>query len=143
MAEQITTEAGKDRLFYDGECGLCHRAVRFVIHHDRTGERFRFAPIGGDTFTRLLGRQTREALPDSIVILTTEGEVYDRWRAVRHVLKRLGGGWRTLGVLGGIVPGFLGDFLYDLVARVRHRFFEKPSDTCPVMGPHLRERFDP
>ncbi|HZH02738.1 MAG TPA: DCC1-like thiol-disulfide oxidoreductase family protein [Myxococcaceae bacterium] len=35
-----------DILFYDGGCGLCHRAVRFVLARDPAG-RFRFAPLGG------------------------------------------------------------------------------------------------
>src|SRR2546422_4747254 len=30
-----------ERLFYDGSCGLCHRAVRFVLAEDRTGNAFR------------------------------------------------------------------------------------------------------
>ena len=36
-------------LYYDGDCGFCHRTVRFVIALDR-GEAFRFAPIDGSTF---------------------------------------------------------------------------------------------
>ena len=42
--------AGTDILFYDGSCGLCHRAVRFILAEDRSGTAFRFAPLGGETF---------------------------------------------------------------------------------------------
>ena len=35
-----------ETLFYDGQCGLCHRAVRFLLAEDRApGGAFRFAPL--------------------------------------------------------------------------------------------------
>src|SRR5208282_2216789 len=34
-----------EELFYDGYCGLCHRAVRFILAEDTTGTAFRFAAL--------------------------------------------------------------------------------------------------
>ena len=36
-----------DLLFYDGTCGLCHRAVTFALARDPDGSRFRFAALQG------------------------------------------------------------------------------------------------
>src|SRR5438067_1150934 len=85
---------GTDTLFYDGHCGLCHRAVRFVLAEDRTGTAFRFAPLDGDAFRAALPAADRAQLPDSIVVRTAEGAVLTRSAAVRHILQRLGGLWR-------------------------------------------------
>ena len=134
---------GKAELFYDGGCGLCHRAVSFILNRGRRGEGFRFAPLEGETFQLRLSPEQRAGLPDSLVILTAAGEVLSRSRAVFRILHDLGGGWRLLGRLGQILPRFLADALYDCIAAFRHRVFAKPADGCPTMNEAQRRRFDP
>jgi predicted DCC family thiol-disulfide oxidoreductase YuxK len=132
----------RESLFYDGGCGLCHRAVRFLLAED-VGQRFRFAPLGGPTFLSLVSEADRARLPDSLVVRTEEGRLLTRSAAVVHLLKRLGGLWRVIGTLGGCVPRSWLDWAYDVIARVRHRLFAKPDDACPVVPRELRARFDP
>lgn len=132
-----------DTIFYDGHCGLCHRWVKFVMPRDRDGRRFRFAPLQGPTFAAAVSPEEREALPDSIIVRTADGQLKTKSAAVLHILRRLGGGWALLGGLGRIVPVFVRDFLYDRVAAVRHRFFKTPNEACPLMPPELRGRFLP
>jgi predicted DCC family thiol-disulfide oxidoreductase YuxK len=134
--------ADPDRLFYDGGCGLCHRAVRFVLWADAEGRAFRFAPLGGESFRKLVSEAQRAALPDSLVVSTQAGLLLVRYAAVLHILRRLGGGWRALALLGRLVPSRLGDWAYDRVARIRGRLFSRPADACPVTPPALRKRFD-
>jgi predicted DCC family thiol-disulfide oxidoreductase YuxK len=129
-------------LFYDGHCGLCHRAVRFVLARDSDGRLFRFAPLEGDTFNRVVTPERRTTLPDSVVVLTAEGKLLARSDAFLHILRRLGGGWKVLAVGLSIVPRRLRDLVYDLVARVRYRIFGRRDEQCPVMAPGLRARFD-
>jgi predicted DCC family thiol-disulfide oxidoreductase YuxK len=130
-------------LFYDGHCGLCHRAVKFVLRHDRTGNAFRFAPLQGPTFLSLVPAEKRASLPDSIVVLTSEGAVLVRSDAFLHICRRLGGGWRTLAGVLAVIPRAWRDLVYDFVARIRYRVFGKRDDLCPIVGPELRARFDP
>ncbi len=130
-----------ETLFYDGHCGLCHGAVRFLLARDADGSRFRFAPLQGGRFHATLSEARRHGLPDSLVLVTDDGQVLTRSRAVRRALLRLGGAWSLLGRIGVIVPPPLGDWIYDGVARVRHRLFAPPPDVCPVIPPPLRDRF--
>ena len=134
---------GKDALFYDGGCGLCHRAISFILKRGSKGENFRFAPLGGETFQQRLTSAQREGVPDSLVILTASGDVLIRSRAVLHILQALGGGWQVLGWLGHILPRWLADASYDCLARVRGRLFAKPGTACPVVSNEQRMRFDP
>ena len=128
-----------ETLFYDGQCGLCHGAVRFLLARDRApGGAFRFAPLGGETFRNAIPNAA--ALPDSLVLLTDDGRVLTRSRAVLHIGHRLGGLWRTLARVAGIVPRPLLDRGYDAVARVRYRLFARPQDACPMAPPELRSR---
>ncbi|MEO1085188.1 MAG: DCC1-like thiol-disulfide oxidoreductase family protein [Acidobacteriota bacterium] len=133
-----------ERIFYDGDCGVCHWAVEFVSRRDRRGgEAFRFAPLDGETFTESFPRVDRSALPDSVIVETDGGQMLLRSDGVVHILQRLGGGWRIFGRLFGVIPRFLRDGGYDLFARVRHRFVKQPEGVCPILPPELRGRFDP
>jgi predicted DCC family thiol-disulfide oxidoreductase YuxK len=130
-------------IFYDGHCGLCHRAVKFVLKHDRSGSAFRFAPLQGETFQSLVPPQRRVNLPDSFVVLTREGALLMRSNASLYILERLGGGWRILANILRVIPPGLRDLIYDFVARIRYRLFGMRDDLCPVVPPDLRARFDP
>jgi predicted DCC family thiol-disulfide oxidoreductase YuxK len=130
-------------LFYDGHCGLCHGAVKFVVKRDRSGQAFRFAPLQGPTFEELVPAERRAGLPDSIIVLTNEGALLARSDAVLHILRRLGGGWKLLAGVLGVVPRGLRDTAYDFIARIRYRIFGKRDELCPIVPPDLRARFDP
>lgn len=128
-----------ETVFYDGQCGLCHRAVRFLIAEDDTpGGAFRFAPLGGETFQASILNPS--VLPDSLVLLSDDGRILVRSRAVLHAGRRLGGLWRVLAWLGGLLPTTLLDYGYKAVAAVRYRFPAPPQDACPVAAPDLRSR---
>jgi predicted DCC family thiol-disulfide oxidoreductase YuxK len=129
-------------VFYDGGCGLCHRAVRFAIAHDADGSRFRFASLDSEGFRRRVPAASRAGLPDSIVALTPDGTLLVRSAAVMHVLERVGGGWRVVAQLLRLVPRGVRDAGYDAVARVRYRLFRRPIEACPVTPPELRARFE-
>ncbi len=129
-----------ETIYYDGGCGLCHRFVRFVLARD-SGRAFEFAPIGGETFRAAVGSQA--TLPDSLVLQTAAGALLTRSAAVLHALGRLGRPWRMLGLVIGALPAGLRDRAYDFIARVRHRFFARPSQACPIVPPELADRFRP
>lgn len=129
-----------ERIFYDGECGLCHRFLRFCLSEDRDGVRFKFAPLQGETAVRELARFGK--LPDSVVLLTTDGRALTKSTAVIHVMRRLGGLWRIVAVAFAIFPAPLRDFVYDMIAGIRRRLFKKPEGLCPMMPQHLRPRFE-
>ena len=128
-----------DHVFYDGSCGLCHRAIRFLIAEDASGTAFRYAPLGGDAFRAVAGDVTD--LPDSMVAKTAAGALLLKSDAVLHLGRRLGGYWRVLATVGGLVPRVLRDPAYDFVARIRYRLFARPKEACPMLPPDLRARF--
>lgn len=134
--------ADHSTVFYDGGCGLCHRAVRFAIAHDADGSRFRFASLQSEGFRRRVPAAARAGLPDSIVTLTPDGTLLVRSAAVIHVLDRVGGGWKVAGQLLRLVPRSVRDAGYDTVARVRYLLFRRPAEACPVTPPELRARFE-
>lgn len=129
-------------LLYDGHCGLCHGAVRFVLARDPSGEAFRFAPLGGNAFEAAVPEAQRAGLPDSMAVLTHGGDLLVQSDATIHVLRRLGGVWKILGAAIALVPRSLRDAVYDFVARRRKRWFGEVEDSCPVVPAALRIRFE-
>lgn len=134
-------EAGaRDTVFYDGTCGLCHRAVRFLLAEDGGGKAFTFAPLGGDAFSTLAPNGAGD-LPDSVVVATEDGRLFVKSDAAIRLLRRLGGVWRIAGFLLRALPRSLRDFGYDAVASSRYRIFGRAKETCPILPPDLRARF--
>ena len=117
-----------ETLLYDGSCGLCHRSVRLILAEDRSGTAFRFEPLPE-------GDQT------SVIVQTADGRTLIRSHAVIHILHRLGGYWRVIGVVFRVVPAVVRDAMYDGVARVRYRIFGRTKNACPIVPPDLRSRF--
>ena len=65
-------------LIYDGTCGFCHGAVRFVLRHDRKSV-FRFAPLLGEVATDVMKRHGRDpAATDSMCVVLDRGTARER-----------------------------------------------------------------
>jgi len=126
-------------VFFDGVCGLCNRTVQFLLRHDRR-DRLRFAPLQGATAARVLtplGGRPGEL--DTIYLVTADGRLLERSRAVLFAVAALGGAWSLLGLLR-VVPRPLADLVYRLVARVRYRVFGR-LEACAMPTPAERAKF--
>ncbi|MBY0359422.1 MAG: DCC1-like thiol-disulfide oxidoreductase family protein [Candidatus Obscuribacterales bacterium] len=130
----------RDLVLYDGQCGLCHGAVRFLLAEDRAeGGAFIFAPLESDSGKAALSGIAN--LPDSIVVKRVDGRILYRSAAVLYLLQRLGGAWHVFAFFARFVPAVLRDTVYDGIAKVRRQLFAKPGDACPILPPDLRKRF--
>jgi len=133
----------KHLILYDGVCALCNALVRFVLPRDRK-DRFRFAPLQGETARALLRRYDKN--PDDLdtFYLIADHEaaaprLLERDRAALFVLARLGFPW-NLAVVFRIIPRFLRRPVYNFVARRRYKWFGK-FETCPIPAPEVRYKF--
>lgn len=131
--------AGPTRiLYFDGVCNLCTGTVRWIIRHDERGV-FHFASLQGEagtTFRRANGLRTDAY--DSFIYFR-DGQVLERSTAALHVARDLGLPWRlAYGFI--VVPRFLRDAVYGLIARNRYRWFGR-KDTCMTPTPALMGRF--
>lgn len=113
-------------VFFDGVCGLCNRFIDFLMRHDRH-RHLHYAPLQGETAQQRLPAELRGSV-DSVVFLKNE-EMWTRSTAVVHILIEVGGVWGLLGRVIGLVPKFLRDPGYRLVAHWRYRLFGK-KESC-------------
>jgi predicted DCC family thiol-disulfide oxidoreductase YuxK len=119
-------------LIFDGVCNLCNSLVKFVIRRDKNGT-IRFASLQSDTGKSLLS--VAGIPPDSVdtVVYLSGDKIFVKSAAVLNLLKDIGGGWKLFYSLI-IIPSFIRDFLYNLVARNRFRIFgrKETNDTIKM-----------
>jgi predicted DCC family thiol-disulfide oxidoreductase YuxK len=128
-------------LLYDGTCGFCNKSVQMVLRHDHRGT-MRFAALQSEYGRAVIARHPELRDVDSIVFLESEGvreRAHVRSDAALRVISYLGGAWKLL-LVGRLIPRRLRDFMYDLFARYRYRFFGK-YDSCLLPPPEVRSRF--
>ena len=130
-------------LLYDGVCGLCNRLTQFVLKRDHR-DRLRFASLQSEFAAAILKRHGKDAQDLDTVYVVTDYEqpnevLLARSDAILYLLKQLGGIW-NLSSAGKVLPRWLRDRVYSLVARNRYRVFGK-YETCMLPEPRHRQKF--
>lgn len=138
MAKDITLPPAPVVLF-DGDCGMCHRVVRFTLRHERDAV-LKFAALGGPYAVAALAERGYPPPPPHTVVVIDGPEIRIRSEAALLIAARLRAPWRWLRILR-CVPKGIRDGLYDFVATRRHRWFPKPDSACPVPDAATRGRF--
>ena len=130
-------------VLYDGVCGLCNRAVQFLLKRDRH-DRFRFASLQSDFAATLLRRHGVDHQDlDTIYVVLNHGETNEallaKSDAFLRFTKEIGGVW-SLARFGKIIPRPIRNWLYDFVARHRYQVFGKYK-ACMLPDPRHKHKF--
>jgi predicted DCC family thiol-disulfide oxidoreductase YuxK len=133
----------KHLVLYDGDCGLCAKSVAFILPRDTRGV-FRYAALQSKTAADVFARHGMQPDMESFRVVidpeTPSERVLDRSTAAMFALRSLGGLWPLAGTLGLLVPRFLRDAVYDVVAKNRLKLFGR-ADACVLATPEQRVRF--
>lgn len=125
-------------LLFDGVCNLCNKLVIFIIHRDSKAK-IKFSPLQSPEGLSLLQRRNYSADGINSIVFIEGNRYYLKSSAVLHILKALGGGWSIMyGLI--IIPYFIRDFFYDLIAKNRYRIFGI-SEKCMIPTAEIEDRF--
>jgi len=125
-------------VLFDGVCNLCNRSVQFIIKRDKK-KQFLFASLQGKAGQEILQKFNLPLNEFNSFILAEGDTIYTRSASALRIARKLKGGWKLLyGFI--IVPKFIRDWVYNIVARNRYKWFGK-KDECMVPTPELRDRF--
>jgi len=101
--------------------------------------KFSFASLQGKFGQEVLNKYNLSTDTFNSFVLLKDGKLYTRSTAALLMLKQLGGGWKIFyGLM--IIPKFIRNWLYNIIARNRYRWFGK-RDNCMVPTPDLKDRF--
>ena len=123
-------------VFFDGICNLCQSSVRYLIKHDKKSI-LKFASIQGAYAKSFLPADELQSMES--VLFYDGKKLYKKSMAVLKLLKLLGG-WHRLLLLSYLVPAFIRNSLYDVVAKNRYRWFGKQGQ-CMIDSKSLQDRF--
>ena len=107
-------------LFFDGECPLCNRVVRFILDHEY-GERMLFSSLSDESTKQWVAQHKNFQMPDDSVYFFDGTRLHSKSTAVLRMIPLLRWYCRFLYV-GWVVPKMLRDSLYDFVAKRRKKF---------------------
>ena len=130
----------KSIVFFDGECGLCNRSIRFLMKCDRHKYLY-FAPIQGSVAQGILPLKYRESLRTMIYQrVSVEGvaTLFVRSDAVLLALVDTRSAWRYLAQVARLLPRSFRDWCYDRVANNRKKFFKSASCRLPSQEEQAR-----
>lgn len=116
-------------LFYDGECGVCSRTVRFILKNERYNKLF-FSSLQGEFAVRFLAEFGIESVSSNTIYLFENGKLYHKSRAAMKLIPYLKQSFGLLNILY-IFPRFFRDFVYDRIAANRKVFFK---DVCELIS---------
>ena len=123
-------------VFFDGVCNLCQGSVRYLIKHDKKGV-LKFASLQGNYAKDFVNETEIQSMQS---ILFFDGKMLYKKSTAVLKLSSLLGGWQQLLLLGYILPRFVRDWLYNIVAMNRYRWFGK-KDQCMLPSKGFENRF--
>lgn len=126
-------------IYFDGYCVLCNNFIKWVVATD-SSKKIKISMIGGEHYNKLLLNNPQIKDIDS-VIYENESGVFFKGEAVRKIIQDLSTS-KVIHLASNIVPLFLLNFYYNLVAKTRYKVFGK-HEACPTPPPEWRERFLP
>ncbi len=124
-------------ILFDGVCNLCNSTVTFLIKHDKNNQ-LHFAAQQTSAGEKIKKQYHITDNHQSVIIIKNE-LVYFKSDAIIEIGKLLTG-WPRILVVGVIFPAFFRNWLYDLIAKNRYKFFGK-REICSVPSKELENKF--
>ena len=128
----------KMTVLFDGVCNFCNASINFVIDRDKKGV-FKFAALQSDIGQVILKKYGLKQTNFDSIILEKEGKIYQKSDAALEIVRNMDGLWKVFYIFK-IIPSFLRNPVYNLIAKNRYRIFGR-TDACRIPTPKLKARF--
>jgi len=125
-------------ILFDGVCNLCNSSVNFIIDRDAKNI-FRFASLQSEVGQKILSKFGLNGNEFDSIILISDNKYFIKSTAAINISKDLKFPWK-LSVVFLIIPVFLRDYLYDILAKNRYKWFGR-KDSCRIPDPEIKNKF--
>lgn len=116
----------KPLVLYDGYCALCNRSVQFLQARQRPGL-LEYASLQSERGQRILTEANLSTTDFDTLVVSDAGGIYLRSAAALRLVSYLRFPWPVLGMLR-VVPAFVRDPVYNLIAHNRYRWFGRTRE---------------
>jgi len=127
-----------DIILFDGVCNLCNNLIRFIIRFDNR-QTFRFVSLQSDKGKLLLKARGISDININSIIYFNKERVFFKSDAALNILYNMGYPWRLLYAFI-ILPLFVRDGIYNLIARNRYLIFGQKNE-CMIPDDKIKGRF--
>ncbi len=128
----------KKILYFDGVCNLCQNSVQFVLKRNTKNDIY-FASLQSEAGQAMLQHFNLPLNQFNSFIYIENEKFYNRSTAFLTLTKSLKNAWPLLYSFI-IVPKFIRDGVYNIIAKNRYRWFGK-TEQCWLPKPQWKERF--
>ena len=129
-------------LLFDGECGFCNRTILFFLRNEKKkkneAKMMHFAPLQSDEGIALRRYFEIDEKIDSLILIK-DHSAYIKSCAALRLTPFMKGLWPLMMVFV-IVPPFIRNFVYDVIAKRRMRLFGR-VESCSLLPEEERKRF--
>lgn len=128
--------SNKSIILFDGDCNFCNYWVKYVIERDKK-DKFRFTSLQSDTGKEILKQYH---LKDDLetVVLIENNKAKTKSTAALHIFKGLGSIYQMV-MIFIIVPKFIRDAVYSLVAKYRKSLMK--NESCLIPTQEVKNKF--
>lgn len=124
-------------IVFDNTCGICNKWAQLILKWDKK-KKIKFASLKSQFAQNI--HQAHPTLSDfDTIIYFSNNEFWIKSGAILKIFKDLGGLYQLFGVFK-IVPLWIRDALYDVVASHRYQIFGKDK-TCQILTDQNKNRF--
>ena len=125
-------------IFFDGFCNLCNSFINFIIDTDKK-RIYRYSSLQSLEGQKLVKSIGQTPYNYKSLILVQNNMMYQKSTAVLKIFSELSFPW-NLGYYFKIIPTFIRDYVYSIIASNRYNLFGK-RNTCRVPNDEEKQLF--
>lgn len=125
-------------IFFDGICNFCNSSVNFIIKRDKKNY-FLFSSLQSEYSQNFLTKNNFPKNNFDSIILIENNKLYRKSTAALKIAGHLSGLWK-LSYVFIIIPPFVRDFFYDILAKNRYKWFGK-KEVCMIPDEKIKRKF--
>lgn len=122
-------------VLYDGDCGLCNRAVQFILKFEQNTT-LKFTSLQSPFSKKVISDFNLKNDFEESILFFQDGKLYSKSEAVLRIIPFLKWYFYPL-LIFRIAPNSIRDFIYDLIAKNRNRYFQE----CKIVKSESLNRF--
>ncbi|MFL2580186.1 MAG: thiol-disulfide oxidoreductase DCC family protein [Parvicellaceae bacterium] len=117
----------KTIVFIDDDCIFCNYWGNFILKNDQSNS-ILISPSNSSIYNELQNKYNLLPNPKETIILLHNNDIFEKSNAVIKIA-RLMKNWQSFLIIGYIIPRFVRDFIYDVIAKNRKSLM---TDSCVI-----------